>query len=142
MKKLTFLSILFAAANILHAQKMDPSKVPGAVRNSFSNKYPGIEKISWEKENGQYEASYTKDGQSLSAMFKSDGTFTESEIDIKVDELPAPALNYMKEHYKGLEIKEASKITKASGEINYEAAINGKDAIFDANGKFIKEVKD
>ena len=136
--------MLIAAAfmNILHAQKLDASRVPTAVKNSFSTKYPGIENVNWEKENGQFEASYKKDGHSMSAMFKADGTFTESEEDIQLSELPAAAAQYMKEHYKGSEIKEASKITKANGAVNYEAAIKGKDIIFDAHGQFIKEVKD
>jgi len=142
MKKLTLLLIAAASMNSLHAQQLDESKVPAAVKKSFSAKYPGVAHPSWEKENGQYEASYKKDDQSMSATFKSDGTFTESELDIRISELPAAATKYMNEHYKGIEIKEASKITKANGSINYEAAIKGKDVIFDTNGQFIKEAKD
>jgi hypothetical protein len=56
--------------------------------------------------------------------------------------LPATITSYMKEHYKGIAVKEASKITKANGEVNYEAGIKGKDVRFDANGKFIMESKD
>jgi hypothetical protein len=142
MKKITFLLIGIVSVCLLQAQKLDESKVPSSVKTGFNNKYPGIQNINWEKENGQYEASYKKDGQSCSAMFKSDGTFTESEIDIKLADLPTAALKYLKKHYTETEIKEASKITKANGEINYEAAIKGKDLIFDSNGKFIKIVKD
>jgi hypothetical protein len=142
MKKLTFLTIAIVFSCSLQAQKLDASKVPDAVKKSFTNKYPGIENANWEKENGQFEASYKKDGQSYSAMFTPDGTFTESEIDIKVTDLPEAATAYLKDHYKGTEIKEASKITRASGEINYEAAIKGKDVIFDDKGKFLKTVKD
>ena len=75
-------------------------------------------------------------------MFEPNGTFTESEVDIKAAVLPATVLAYVKEHYKGKTIKEAAKITKADGAINYEAEVNGKDVIFDANGKFLKEMKD
>ena len=61
---------------------------------------------------------------------------------MKVTELPANVLSYVKEHYKGKTIKEASKITKATGIVNYEAEVSGMDVIFDASGKFIKEMKD
>ena len=44
--------------------------------------------------------------------------------------------------YEGITVKELTKITKSNGEINYEAAVKGKDLIFDAAGKFLKEVKD
>ena len=34
-----------------------------------------------------------------------------------------------------------AKITKANGEMIYEAEIKGKDLLFDMNGNFIEEVK-
>jgi hypothetical protein len=48
----------------------------------------------------------------------------------------------MKQHYPGIAIGEAARITKANGETNYEAEIKGKDVVFDAKGKFLKEEKD
>jgi hypothetical protein len=78
----------------------------------------------------------------MSAMFAPNGVFTESEIDIKVANLPATVLAYVKANYKGKTIKEGAKITKADGTVNYEAEVNGMDVMFDANGKFIKEVND
>jgi len=39
-------------------------------------------------------------------------------------------------------IKEAAKITDAKGVVTYEAEVTGKDLIFDASGKFLKEIKD
>jgi hypothetical protein len=38
-------------------------------------------------------------------------------------------------------VKEAAKITQADGAIMYEAEVNGKDLIFDASGKFVKQEK-
>ena len=123
------------------AQKLDASKVPAAVKASCAKQYPGIA-VTWEKEDGKYEASFKQNGNAISAMFEPNGTFTESEVDIKVAELPATVLAYVKEHYKGKTIKEGAKITKADGTVNYEAEVNGKDVIFDASGKFLKEMKD
>ena len=78
----------------------------------------------------------------MSVIIEPNGTITETEIDIKVAELPVTVLTYVKEHYKGKTVKEASKITKADGTINYEAEVSGTDVIFDASGKFLKESKD
>ena len=122
-------------------QKLDAAKVPAPVKASFAAKYTGLT-AKWEKEDGKYEANFKQNGNSMSAMFEPNGTFTESEIDIKVSELPATVLAYVKEHYVGKTIKEGAKITKADGTVNYEAEVNGKDVVFDANGKFLKEVKD
>ena len=130
-------SVAFSAC----AQKLDASKVPAAVKASFAKQYPGVI-AKWEKEDGKYEAGFKKDGNSMSALFEANGTMTESEMDIKVTDLPATVLAYVKEHYKGKTIKEGAKITKADGTVNYEAEVDGKDVIFDAAGKFLKEVKD
>lgn len=119
------------------AQKITSSKVPASVKASFAKQYPGIT-AKWEKEDGKFEAGFKKDGKTMSALFETSGLMTESEIDIKVTDLPASILAYVKEHYKGKSIKEAAKITKADGAVNYEAEVDGKDMIFDANGKLIE----
>ena len=123
------------------AQKLDAGKVPSPVKKSFTKQFPGITP-KWELEKGNYEAGFKKDGQTMSALFDPNGTMTESEVDIKVGDLSPVVLAYVKDHYKGASIKEAAKITKANGEVNYEAEVNGTDVIFDAKGKFLREVKD
>ena len=142
MKKLMTLAACFAAIGFsASAQKMDAAKVPAAVKASFAKQYPGTT-AKWEKEDGKYEAGFKKDGNTMSALFEKNGTMTESEMDIKVSSLPASVLAHVKENYKGMKIKEGAKITKADGTVMYEAEVNGKDVIFDANGKFLKEMKD
>ena len=131
------MSITFAAG----AQKLNNADVPAPVKASFTKKYPGAV-AKWEKEDGKYEAGFKKDGKTMSALFEVNGTFTESEVDIKTEDLPATVLAYVKEHYKGKTIKEGAKITKADGTVNYEAEVDGKDVIFDTAGKFLKEAKD
>jgi len=142
MKKLVVLFFLVAAiSNTGNAQKINAAKVPAAVKAAFAKQYPGS-KARWEKEDGKYEAGFEKDRMDMSVLYEADGNMTESEVDIKITELPTAALNYVKEHYKGKTIKEVSKITNAAGTVNYEANVNGKDLIFDAAGKFIKEIKE
>jgi hypothetical protein len=142
MKKLFFLSVISIVVSItVCGQKLDASKVPAAVKESFAKQFPGAA-AKWEKEGGKYEAGFKLDGNTMSALFEVTGTMTESEMDIKVHDLPASVLTYVQKHYKGKPIKEGAKITKADGTINYEAEVAGKDVIFDVTGKFLKEVKD
>ncbi|RWY48060.1 PepSY-like domain-containing protein [Mucilaginibacter gilvus] len=125
------------------AQKINSAKVPASVKKSFSLAYPSVKTVKWEKENGGYEAGFKQGNSEMSAFFKADGTQKESETEIKATELPAAVALYVKEHYKGAAIKEAAKITKtATGEINYEAEVKGKDLLFDKDGKFIRIAKD
>lgn len=129
--------ICFAA----YSQKLDASKVPAPTKAAFSKQYPGVA-AKWEKENGKYEANFTQNGKTMSVLIDEKGMIAETEVDIKVTELPSTVLTYVKEHYKGKSIKEGAKTTKADGTVTYEAEVDGKDVIFDANGKFIKEAKD
>ena len=142
MKKIAFvLAALMMGGIVVSAQKLKVSEVPKKVVASFTKKHPGMA-AKWEKEDGQYEVGYKENGNEMTEMYSADGTMMESEIAIKATELPAAVLAYVKAHYKGADIKEAAKITKANGEINYEAEVKKMDVVFDASGKFIKEVKD
>lgn len=49
---------------------------------------------------------------------------------------------YFKAHYKGVTVKETAKIVNSKGITTYEIGTKGKDILFDANGKFLKEAKD
>ncbi len=142
MKKLIYLTLASIAVSLTaYTQKKDASKVPALVKESFTRQFPGAEP-KWEKENGKYEANFKQGNNEMSALFEATGTMTESEMEIQVAELPETVKNYIKAHYKGANIKGAAKITVATGKIEYEAAIKGKDIIFDTLGNFIKEVID
>ncbi|MEP7375906.1 MAG: PepSY-like domain-containing protein [Chitinophagaceae bacterium] len=137
MPALAITVIAFSAC----AQKIDASKVPDAVKASFTKQFPGVT-AKWEKENGKYEAEFKQKGNSMSAVFEANGNMDETEIEIKASDLPAAVLTYIKEHYKGKIIKEAAKINHTDGTVNYEAEVDGKDIIFDVAGNFIKEAND
>ncbi|QKJ31775.1 PepSY-like domain-containing protein [Mucilaginibacter mali] len=143
LKKLMLMAVLTGAVSSgAYAQKITAAKVPAAVKAAFAKTNPGVTNVKWEKEDGKFEAGYTMGGHEMSALYDANGTMTESEMGIKVSELPTSVLSYVSANRKGAKIKEAAKITKAGGEVNYEAQVNGKDMIFDAKGSFIKEVKD
>lgn len=153
MKKiLSIIAILFAVSTASFAQKEKGEKrekgekegkekitVPDAVKGALSKKYPGATKVTWEKENGNYEANWGgKSGEDNSVQFTATGNFIEIVNAISVSQLPKPVLAYVKEHYKGAKITEAGRVTDARGKISYEAEVNRKDIIFDEKGNFVK----
>ncbi|TMI85647.1 MAG: hypothetical protein E6H10_02735 [Bacteroidetes bacterium] len=142
MKELFFI-VVAATIAVLPAcgQKLKESQVPALAKTSFQKKYPGV-KGSWDKEDDNYEVNFKQDGKAMSAVIDKNGTIVETETDIPVTDLPRAVRDYMKAHYAGVKVKEAAKIVKANGDVNYEAEVNHKDVIFDVNGKFIKEAKD
>ena len=141
MKTLMMLVIAGGITLSACAQKMDASTVPSAVKTSFAKDFPGTSP-KWEKEAPNYEANFKMDGKSMSALYNGNGSRQESETDIKIADLPASVKDYIAQNYKGEKIKEAAIITKANGEVNYEAEVKGMDVLFTKEGKFIKTAKD
>jgi hypothetical protein len=121
------------------AQDVKRAEVPQAVKNALSQKYPGATNVAWEKEKGNFEANWGgRSKEDNSVLFTPDGKFVEMVVAIKVSDLPAGAMNYIKGHYPGSRITEAGKVTDAQGKTSYEAEVKGKDLLFDRNGNFIK----
>jgi hypothetical protein len=140
MKKI-ILSLLMAltVTGIAIAQKVKSAVVPAAVKTALSAKYPAAAKVTWEKEKGNFEANWGgKSGEDMSVQFTPDGTFVEQVVAISPSELPAGVAAYVKQHYKGVKITEAGKVTDAKGATMYEAEVNGKDLVFDEKGNFLK----
>lgn len=121
------------------AQDIKTKDVPAIVKEALAKKYPKANKVSWEKEKGNYEANWGgKSGEDTSMQFTPGGAFVEEVNAITVSQLPANVASYVKSHYNGARIKEAGKITDASGKHFFEAEIKGKDLIFDESGNFVK----
>jgi hypothetical protein len=60
MKKLMMMSVLVTIIGLTAcAQKINPSKVPVAVKATFAKQFPSSF-AKWEKEDGKFEASFKK----------------------------------------------------------------------------------
>ncbi len=145
MKKLVTLALIFiATGGVAFAQKKEHKEskviVPTAVKQAFEKQYAGT-KAKWDNENGKFEASFKKADKDMSILYNANGTVEETELAISITELPAAATAYITSHKLG-KVKEAAKITKANGTIEYEAEIKTGDALFDSKGNFIKIVKE
>ena len=128
----------FLAGGIACAQDLKSADVPAVVKTACMKKFPAAAKVSWEKEDGNFEANWGgKSGEDNSAMFTPAGTFVEIVKAIAIADLPAPVSVYIKAHKMGT-IKEAGRVTDAAGKITYEAEVKGKDLIFDEQGNFLK----
>jgi hypothetical protein len=146
MKKIIGVTaILFTLSGTTFAQEKESKEhinVPSVVKTALYKKYPEAKKVTWEKENGNYEANWGgKSGEDNSVQYTPSGSFIEIVKAIPASELPQPVFTYVKQHYNGAKITEAGKVTDAAGKTSYEAEVKGKDVIFDENGNFIKSEK-
>ncbi|MBU4538320.1 MAG: PepSY-like domain-containing protein [Weeksellaceae bacterium] len=123
------------------AKKSGEGKIPQVVLNSFKKEFPNAKKVEWENEKGNYEANFDMGKSEISALYNAKGEKLETETEISSAQLPASVKTYVMQNKIG-KIKEAAKIQKADGTVQYEAEISGKDYIFDQNGKFMKSQKE
>jgi len=118
------------------------NNVPSAIRTAFTKAFDNVSDVKWEKEGKSYEVSFVQNANKMSALIDMKGNILETETELKISSLSLQIINYIKDHYKGKALIGAAKIINAAGILNYEAAIKGKDILFDANGTFLKEVKE
>lgn len=137
MKKSLFLILLaLTSCFVAFGQK----KPPQSVTNSFRQQFPGVTKVDWSREkNGEWEAEFrATDGKEISANFSPDGAWLETETEIAVSGLPAAVRDAALKIHPGKPIKEAARITSASGQTRYEVEIGRKYLLFDSEGKVVR----
>jgi hypothetical protein len=140
MKNLICLFVAFSivAINSIYAQK----GVPATAISTFKQKFPEAKKSKWEKEkNGDFEANFKVNDQSMSATFSPTGAWKETESTIPVSALPAPVVAAFNKEHAGAKIKAADKIESATAttyEIEYKDGLKTKEIVYDAQGVLVK----
>jgi hypothetical protein len=142
MKKTVIVLVALFVSTVAYSQKVKEKNVPDAVKIAFKAAYPNADDVEWEKEDENYEVEFELNDVDYSVLYTADGTLLETEMEIETEQLPQNVIEYMKANYADKKIKESAKITNNKGVVTYEVEIKGKDVMFDANGNFIKEIKD
>ena len=117
---------------------------PKAVSEAFMKKFPTALKVSWGKESPkEWEAEFTLNGEKISANFSLDGTWIETEKEIKVTDLPEAVLSNVKIKFANWKIAEADKTETAKHgtiyEIDLKNGLKRKSLAFKADGTEVKE---
>lgn len=142
MKKLFFLLATVTSVSFANAQDLSDKDVPAMVKSAVQKNYLDAKELKWEKEKGNYEVRFELAKTDYSLLIDVSGNILETEIEIKMNALPANAQAYVSKNYLGQKIREVAKITDSRGIVTYEVEVKGKDLIFDISGKFLKELND
>lgn len=126
------------------AQRMNESDVPSAVVTAFQEKYPDAKDVEWEKESdAELEAEFELNGQEMSANFTQDGTWLETETEMKEKDLPEAVKNALKSQFADYEIEEIEKIATPEQaeayEVELEKGETTLEVVMDASGKVLKQ---
>ena len=140
MKKL-LLPILLLFATGAYSVCYSQVKAPEKVAMAFHKKFPKAQNVKWGLENAhEYEADFVSNGQQLSANFKTNGEWVETEQDISASALPSRISNAVKHDYRGADIKDAAHIWSPNGqsyEIDAELKEKNIELVYSKNGKLL-----
>ncbi len=170
MKKLSLLMVLLLTTSVLFAQvnktkkkfervnrahgvKIDPAKVPQAVKNAQAKQFSNVQKIRWrvkviktkEGTGKDFIASFKgKDGL-VKAHYRPNGTAVLNIYHLAGDKVPANVASIAKRNYPGFDLKRGAKIEVLAKNISGYRLILTKPAAklilyTDENGNDAKKV--
>ncbi|MFN8438483.1 MAG: PepSY-like domain-containing protein [Cytophagales bacterium] len=131
---------VFVSVVMFSCSAQKTKDVPQKVKDVFSKQYPQASEVKWDKEAEGYEVSFDLNEVDYSLLIDSDGNVLETEVEIKSNELPSVAQEYLNKNYAGKKVKEYAKITDAKGQVSYEVEVGGVDLMFDSKGNFLKQI--
>jgi hypothetical protein len=135
--------IVLVAVIITGSSAHSQIKVTDAAKKAFAAKFPAATNVKWGKENAnEYEAEFKLNGQAVSANFKLDGSWVETESSIAVSDLPSAVTNAIKAKYPGTMLNNAEKVEMPGGKTVYETVVKvndkKKEIEINPDGTFVK----
>jgi hypothetical protein len=95
---------------------------PAAVQKAFNQQFAKATDVKWGKEStNEWEAEFKLGGAGMSANYSAEGTWLETEKEMKADQLPDKVSEFISKTYPGWAIVGASKIETLKKGILYEA---------------------
>jgi len=151
MKLLSILVFVFFSANLLAQQEqvLNVKDVPTSVQGALMKQFPDLNTttamrnaVKWEKDHGGYGASFTYQGNKMTASFDGSGLLKETTVVTMKENFPPAVLRTMKAQFPHVKFTEFSKLTYAGGAVSYEAVSRPNAYLFSSDGKFIRKQKD
>jgi hypothetical protein len=146
MKKVMILVMVLSTMTFTaYGQKTD---VPTNVKKAFEKKVSNAKDVGWEydSEDKLWEVEYEIGKNEFTSAFNDNGTWVETEREIKFSELPDAVKATLKADYADYEVEEVEFVETPEGkfyEVEVEIEIDGKelefDILFSADGKVVKK---
>lgn len=139
MKKSIMMMSLLLGFGVMSCAQSTPS----AVKSAFEKKFPNAKSVEWEKENdSEWEAEFKLNGVEYSANFSNDGTWKETEHEIKESEIPSAVKRTLTNQFAEYEVEDVEMIEtpEFSGyEIEIEKGKETIELLIDNSGEVLKK---
>ncbi|WP_156140720.1 PepSY-like domain-containing protein [Sporocytophaga myxococcoides] len=123
------LSLMYFMSLSAIGQELSENDVPVAVRNSFYELYPNMFVYEWEleKKENVYEAEFMNKGIEMEAIFRPDGSYIGTEIDIKLEDMPPDVKKaFSHSEYAKWKLEDTEEFKKKEGEKLYIIEVEKK----------------
>ena len=139
---LLFTMLTFGVLSTSCAQ--NKKAAPATVQAAFKAKFPTVQKAKWDMEDeNEWEAEFKMNGKEMSANFKNDGTWLETETEIETAALPQAIKDAIATQFDGYKMEEASLVETpemaAAYEVELEKGETTIEALFSSDGSLIKQ---
>lgn len=144
--KYFILVMLFSLGSFSTSFAQGKKTAPAAVQAAFDAKFPTVQKAKWDLEEGEWEAEFKMNGKEMSANFKADGTWLETETEINTADLPQAIKNLLASQFANYKIDEATAVEIPGQPLTYEVELEkGKttiEVLFSADGTMLGQKSD
>ena len=141
MKNLMILMVL--VSTMVFTACGQKKKVPEKVKTAFAQKFPNVQKVSWDRENAnEWEAEFKMNGKNYSANFDNNGKWKETEYEIKNNEIPVAVKATLNKDFAGYKVTESEISETAKGKVfEFQIKKSGEkmEVAILPNGKIIKK---
>lgn len=142
MKRTFFFFFFFSVTFFAGAQL---GKIPAAVTDAFTARYPHATHVEWHDKLHNYVAHFKLNKCIITASFSSKGEWQGSERELDFGDLPGEVKSgFSKSRYADLEKKAAFEVQELGKPLKYrihiqKSGIQKKNLYFDVDGRLLKE---
>lgn len=109
------IAITFFMATAFSQTATATEKTNPAVLQTFTNTFSGATAVEWSVTNNIYKASFTYNGQVVTAFYSTDGTQLALTKNLSTDQLPITLQAELKKNYDGYWVSDLFEMNDASG---------------------------
>lgn len=142
MQKLMLLAAFFLLSSIAYSQALQTREVPSNVTDKIKALYPNAEKVSWEMEDGFYEASFRNNKQETSVTLSSQAVLVRTEVELDKSVWPSFISSFLSTRSDSPKAEEVDMVTDIHGTVTYEVEAGDMEYILDAKGTLLTEKKE
>jgi hypothetical protein len=111
--------IVFIFCIISMALTAQKNTLPKKIRSTFDQKYPGIEEVNWDIENGDYKIKFVDQGKRTTVDIGAKGSWEKTSVHLPFEDLPKAVQATVNQQKKNATFDEIKKVINNDDKLFY-----------------------